>query len=318
MDGKRIRRALGPIYHALFDTVGSRRKKSHLRSKLMRLPVTLDYPFDVEAKLLRSIGIKPAMLDVGANTGKYSYLLEDIVGPKNLYLFEPLPHLYRQLRRRFRRANVFNYALSNANGTRDIRVPYIDGTRFDTRATLSSYEEPSQTDKDEISVQLVTLDSIAQKVAFDSIGFVKIDVEGHEHAVLEGATQTITRFRPLLLIEIEARHHTFPITEIFSRIEGLGYKGYYIDPEAFSLRTLAQFDVQRDQNQDDLDARRFVRYLNNFFFVPEEQERDFTTKALGFLEAEKQLVAELDSPGQVSTSYFDLKKSRRGFLARCR
>ena len=295
MDGARIKHVIRPIYHLLTDTVGSRQKKSQLRRRLMRLPVTLDYPFDVEAKMLRSIGIRPAMLDVGANTGKYSSVLEDLVGSQNLYIFEPLPRLYPQLRRRFRRAHVFNVALSNADGTATIRVPYIDGQRFDSRATLSAHREPSQTGSDEISVQLFALDSIVHSMALDSIGFIKIDVEGHEDAVLAGAVQTIARFRPLLLVEIEARHHAFPIAEIFAKVESLGYKGYFIDPGALRLREIADFDVQRDQNQEDFVARRFVRYLNNFFFVPDEQEADFVAKARGFLEGERRLVKELTS-----------------------
>jgi FkbM family methyltransferase len=42
------------------------------------------------------------------------------------------------------------------------------------------------------------------------VGFIKIDVEGHELAVINGATTLLTTQRPLLLIEIEARHHRLP------------------------------------------------------------------------------------------------------------
>ena len=274
----------------LLQPVGSTRKKSRLRRELMQRPVTPDCPFDPEAKLLRSIGVKPAMLDVGANTGKYSTVLEDVVGAGNLYLFEPLPQLATQLRRKFRKSHVYNVALSESDGVQRIRVPYIDGKRFDTRATLSSYTEPGSTGSEDVQVQVCTLDGMADDLPLDAVGFIKIDVEGHEHAVLEGATQTIARSRPLLLIEIEARHHAFPITDIFSKVGGLGYRGYYVDPAALALYPTSRFDVQRDQNQEDLVARRFGRYLNNFFFVPEEQERDFVTRAVEFLDAEKPLV----------------------------
>ena len=293
MDGNRIKQAVRPAYNPLFDTVVYQRRKPQLRSRLMELPMTADYPFPVEAKLLRSVGVEPVMLDIGANTGIYSALLEDVVGARNLYLFEPQPRLCVRLRRRFRRAHVLNLALSNATGRQTMRVPYIDGERVDYRATLGSHTEQNQTGSEEISVRVAPLDDVVADLGVDAIGFVKIDVEGHEDAVLEGATRTIDRFRPLLLVEIEARHHTFPITEIFARLEDLGYRGYYVDPETFTFPGTAAFDVRRHQNEDDLVARRFVRYLNNFFFVPQAREGDFVAQAERFLAEEKRLVAEL-------------------------
>src|ERR671916_3151185 len=120
MDGNRIKQAIRPVYDPLFDTVVYQRRNPELRSRLRDLPLTPDYPFPVEAKLLRSVGVGPVMLDIGANTGIFSVLLEDVVGPANLYLFEPLPRLCTRLRRRFRRAQVFNPALSKQTRPRAV------------------------------------------------------------------------------------------------------------------------------------------------------------------------------------------------------
>ena len=51
---------------------------------------------------------------------------------------------------------------------------------------------------------------------FSNVGFIKIDVEGHEHAVLEGATKTIKRNMPNLLVEMEEKHNKIPINEMIS------------------------------------------------------------------------------------------------------
>jgi len=263
------------------------REKAKLRRNVMALPVTLEYPFDPEAKLLRSIGIKPPMFDIGANTGFYSDILEDIAGSEQLYLFEPLPHLHNYLKKRFRKAHVFELALSNQEGSRTIRVPFIDGKRFDTRATFGEHREPGQTGFEEIEVRLTTLDTLTRKLGLDSIGFMKIDVEGHEAEVLKGGIETLTRFAPLILIEIEARHHGFPIATIFSTLEDIGYKGYFINVESYSLVETGQFNCKRDQKQEHLQSRQFLRYLNNFFFVPEALEKDFISRVTAFLEEEK-------------------------------
>lgn len=275
MHARRIRR-VDPAHHPMLDRLLFPRRRARLRSELMRLPVTAGYPFDVEAKLLRSIGVEPAMLDVGAGSGIYGALLEDVVGSENLYLFEPVPQRSERLLRRFRHAHVFDFALSAGAGAQEVLTG--DG---------------------EIVVRYFALDDVVQGLALDSIGLVRIDVGGQEDAVLDGARRTIDRFRPLLLVRIDASRHAVPITEVFARIEGLGYKGHYVVPETFSLRATAHFDVELDQNPEDLAARRFGRYLDNFFFVPQERDRDFVAKAHEFLEAERQHVVELIRAGRL-------------------
>jgi len=264
------------------------KRKAEIRSQVMRMAISPDYPFDIEAKLLRTLGIHPkVMLDVGANTGIYSSILEDIVGSENLYMFEPLPDLYRFLKLRFKKANVFNFALSYKEGQQSIRVPFIDGNRADTRASFNQHVEPNQTGFEEVAVRFFPLDRIAKDLKLQEIGFVKIDVEGHELEVLEGGRETLARFKPMLLIEIESRHHQFPITKIFSWLDEMGYRGYYINTEAFELLEVSRFVTERDQDQKNLTSRNFIRYLNNFFFVHETSSANFVEKASAFLNSEK-------------------------------
>ena len=275
------------------------REKAALRERAMTALVTADYPFDVEAKLLRSVVVESSvMLDIGANTGVYSTIMEDLVGSQNLYIFEPLPHLYRLLKNRFENAHVFNFALSDKEEKRNIRVPFIGGTRVDARATFNAHTESNQTGTDEVAVQLFSLDSFAKKARFESIGLIKIDVEGHELEVLNGGAVTICQFKPLILIEIESRHHQFPITEIFSKLESYGYKGFYLNPSEFTLFDVAKFNSDRDQNQMNLNAKDLFCYLNNFFFVHEASAEHFVSSTLEFLEREKQQVEQVEQLGQ--------------------
>ena len=65
----------------------------------------------------------------------------------------------------------------------------------------------------------------------------------------------------------------------------------YMDPETFTFPGTAEFDVARHQDEADLVARRFVRYLNNFVFVPRETAPAFVAKAEAFLAREKELAA---------------------------
>lgn len=137
-----------------------------------------------------------AAIDVGANTGLYTYFLSQLA--KNVYSFEPHKKLADFLvKATDKNVTVFNKAVSNDNSEHVFYTPVINGKKslniasFD-RESIKQYECEEEIIK---SVQLDELD-------LEDIGFIKIDVEGHELSVLKGAVKTINKFRPVMLIEI--------------------------------------------------------------------------------------------------------------------
>ena len=99
------------------------------------------------------------------------------------------------------------------------------------------------------------------------IGFMKIDVEGHEEAVLRGAEQTIMRNRPRLLIEIEERHNPGAIKRVSEYMNSLRYIGTYLSDGI--IHPMNMFDLQRDQSIANVDkSGRIGHYINNFMFEP--------------------------------------------------
>jgi FkbM family methyltransferase len=259
-------------------------EKRQLRREVSEYPIGPGYPHEVEAKLLRAIRLPLSpMLDVGANTGFYSAVMEDIVGSDNLFLVEPLPELSGYLRQKFPGTQVSNVALSERSGSQEIRVPYVRGVRFQSRASLNDHVEPEQTDSEVVVVTLTTLDDLIQDLGLTSLGFVKIDVEGHELSVINGALDTFSRLKPLILMEVEARHHEYSITKVFEKLNDLGYRGYFIDPVALRLMECDQFDPEIHQNPELLIDRDFFGYLNNFFFVPPSILKEFIGETESFL-----------------------------------
>ena len=97
---------------------------------------------------------------------------------------------------------------------------------------------------------------------FSNVGFIKIDVEGHEHEVLEGATITIKRNMPNLLVEMEEKHNKIPINEQIQSIESLGYKSYVLKQS--KLVSTDEIDVVRLHRHPE----NFEEYLYNFIFLP--------------------------------------------------
>ena len=85
------------------------------------------------------------------------------------------------------------------------------------------------------------------------IGFVKIDVEGHEHDIIKGGTQFILKNKPVMLIEIEKRHSGIDPQITIDEIKSLGYKCLYVNND-FELKTVSK--VEDISN-------------NNFVFIPE-------------------------------------------------
>jgi len=97
---------------------------------------------------------------------------------------------------------------------------------------------------------------------------IKIDVEGHELAVLEGAQTLLLKDHPSLMIEAEERHRPGTVREISSYLANFGYLGFFLVGRR--LRPIAEFDVARYQNAGSISLSEVLPgyvYANNFVFV---------------------------------------------------
>jgi hypothetical protein len=106
------------------------------------------------------------------------------------------------------------------------------------------------------------------------VGFIKIDVEGHQQAVLDGALETIRRCRPRMLVEVEERLSPGGLERAKAYFRDLGYHGYFV--WAGRLEPIDRFSIEQMQkpaNLPELTAmlqqrERFGRYIYNFIFLP--------------------------------------------------
>jgi FkbM family methyltransferase len=207
-------------------------------------------------------------LDIGADVGEFSIAM--LRSSRSVIAFEPRPAQARVLTAMFDAAGVpirvEAIGLSDAPGLMAMRVPESDPGRstIDTGNMLAD-EDCTQIDTIEIPVR--RLDDLG----LDGVGFVKIDVEGHELAVLRGAATTLQRNRPVLLIEAEERHHPNAVAKITEFLSGIGYAGYF-DHDG-TRRPVEEFVAVEHQNPAHIagrDAGWAVRgcYINNFVFEP--------------------------------------------------
>lgn len=211
-------------------------------------------------------------VDVGANLGLYAYRLAELC--PRIEAFEPNPACAAILRGyKHPKIHVHTMALSSQQGTAQLTIPSVDGRELPGLASLGHVGEAGSGRT--LSVPLETLDS--RRIA--NVGFIKIDVEGHESEVLAGARQTLEHHRPVLLVEIEQRHLHRPIEEVFDLIRYQGYAGYYL--LMGKLRPLATYVVARHQSV----PYGSPEHVNNFFFVPtEDTQRVAKLRAAGLLD----------------------------------
>ncbi len=175
-----------------------------------------------------------------------------------VHTFEPQPDLAEYLRRVVpANVTVHEKAVADEPGVLPLVIPSAEhGSR-----ALASLDGEAGPDAIVHHVQVVRLDDMG----FTDVGFVKIDVEGHEREVVEGAAALLTAHRPRLLLEAEQRHISEPITDLFALVTGHDYDGWFL--EAGRWRPLEEFDVERHQlaHLDDVNRRD---YINNFLFLP--------------------------------------------------
>ena len=100
----------------------------------------------------------------------------------------------------------------------------------------------------------------------EPVGCIKIDVEGHEEAVLHGAANILRRDHPSLIIEIEERHKPGSLAAVRRYLGELGYRGFFF--RGGHLRAIESFDLDKQQNVAEIAAKVAGEsaYINNFLF----------------------------------------------------
>jgi len=147
------------------------------------------------------------VIDVGANVGLVTGQLCRMVGPSGrVWAFEPVPRNVSRLVElkqwnALDQLTVFAGALSSASGTATLHVPARRGVGDGDASAYASLSLPFPTSR-VLDVRTWSLDDLV----FDSgpardLALLKIDVEGHERQVLDGAARTMRELRPVVLCE---------------------------------------------------------------------------------------------------------------------
>lgn len=163
-------------------------------------------------KLVTNLAQNSVIVDVGANVGDYTTLINKINPRLRMFSFEPHPITFKTLYARIHDyAECFNVAL----GEKKCTLRLYDYKHDDGSSHASLYRDVIENihKKDSVAhdVEVVTLDSFVLELNIESIALLKIDTEGNELAVLKGAADSINRG------VIDAVHFEFNEMNVSSR-----------------------------------------------------------------------------------------------------
>jgi FkbM family methyltransferase len=238
--------------------------KSVPASITIRLLAAVEYlRGEPEVRALRSLCDGRGFVDVGANRGVYSFVA--LKRSSVVTAFEPNEVMSGYLESWSRgRVNVQTVALSDVSGRAVLATPVKEGIEEDGLSTLNDQFSNWGTEVRTREVATVPLDELE----LGPVGFLKVDVEGHELEVLRGAHGTIERYNPMIQVECEERHRPGGVQELRKLLEGLGYQGFFV--LGTSLAPIQDFDVSVHQRLSDVGNR--WTYVNNFYFCCDSEQ----------------------------------------------
>ena len=175
------------------------------------------------------------IIDAGANAGLYSIFYSKLIGKGGrVYAFEPDLKTYSLLKENLQLNNctnveTFNAALSNKEGFVEMvaynpdSLKIKDGDAFkymENVADIHAVVRPG-------FVNAYKLDDTKELNSLAKIDFIKIDVEGAELLVLEGAVQTILKYKPVIIFELSgnwAKRFKYKPYQVILLLYDLGYE----------------------------------------------------------------------------------------------
>ncbi len=169
-------------------------------------------------------------IDIGANTGLFSLLAASSEEMKEVHGFEPMDAAYNLFKdnvslNKFSNIRINKIALSDFDGESIFNIQ-MEGSDIPLGSSLRS-DVGEHGIFQKVKVVTMKLDTYAVQNNFNRIDLMKIDTEGTEDKVLEGAVNSIDKFRPVMICEILSHTGTEP--GIHRVLNSRNYNYYFIN-----------------------------------------------------------------------------------------
>ncbi|MBF7728938.1 FkbM family methyltransferase [Pseudomonas sp. N040] len=157
-----------------------------------------EFEADTTALLAALCNPDATAVDIGANIGLTTLALSAICSEGSVLAIEPVPVTFTLLDSNLATAGVqnvstFNVALGAAEGSVSM---YVDASNLATSFVVGIDAGAGH------EIPMTSLDSLVSRQQLQRLDFIKIDVEGCELEVLKGAQETLARFQPIVMLEM--------------------------------------------------------------------------------------------------------------------
>lgn len=172
------------------------------------------------------------VIEVGANVGAHTLVMSRIVGRTGrVYAFEPTDFAMLKLKRNVELNKEFSEnitLLQNIVTNGELSLP-----RIGIRSSWKLGSESSSVYAEECSFsEPVSIDYFIDEYGIDKLSLIKIDTDGYDLKVLQGAQSALSVFRPVVFIELcqyTLMEQGDSVQGIFNLLTNIGYTGYFED-----------------------------------------------------------------------------------------
>lgn len=184
------------------DTAQMKNIKKWIKYFLQFIPIhfTKNMEYDAQTKLIIKKICKPGSncIDIGCHKGEIMDLFLQSAPEGKHIGFEPIPDMFRALELKYKNTNcrVSPVALSNEKGSTTFQF-------VKSNPAYSGLQKRAYKNKDEVIEEIKVETDLLDHIIPENmpIAMIKIDVEGAELQVLQGAVETIKRTKPLIIFE---------------------------------------------------------------------------------------------------------------------
>ena len=207
------------------------------------------------AALQRFLSPETVFLDIGANVGLYTLIASRRVGHDgHVYSFEPSSRELAVLRRNVSLSNCANVtvipaAVADRMGTGTLRI--AAGRHRGQNTLAQSFGYPGVDEERKESVALVSLDELHRAGKIRRPNVIKIDAEGSELHVLQGAKSLLSEAMPVIAFEVNdtlLRASGASAAAVVDLLLALGYRLHRLDDETGELVPVESVEAVPSEN----------------------------------------------------------------------
>ena len=226
-------------------------------------------------KILFNQNEKRTFIDIGGNIGLSTIGFREL-GFKNnqILIFEPDKYLIKtylnNLNKYYSNFKIFHFGLSNKNETKSLYKPYYKNlfihvnNSFNKNYVMEKIKNnyPNIYKKIQFKLEKYKLKKFDDIIYNKEICFIKIDVEGYEHLVIQGMKRFLKENKPIFLIEFNKSN----FLKTWKQLKR-NYYCYFFLLDKNNFTKISKFHINRLMKTEILD-RKYTKNSINLFFIP--------------------------------------------------